>query len=98
MKIKTLYRIVSDYCDPTVPGEIIAGTVSQIQDLHSKGKILYNEEAIYDFMHDIVKDKNGLTISCNGVKTTYNPNADGFDRYYQDSNFISLTDDYDNQE
>jgi hypothetical protein len=95
MKTQTLYKIVSDYCDPTVPSEIISGTVSEIQALHDKGKILYNEEAIYDYMRGNVR-KNGRIVSVMGVPTTYNPNND-FDSYHQNQDFISLIDN-DNQE
>lgn len=96
MRTQTLYKIVSQYCDPTVPSQVISGTVSDIIKLHDEGKILYNSEAIYDYMKGNVR-KNGLIVSVMGVPTTYNPNND-FDSYYQNENFISATDDYDNQE
>jgi hypothetical protein len=95
MKTQTLYKIISMYSDPTVPSEIISGTVSEIQALHDKGEILYNSEAIYDYMRGNVR-KNGRIVSVMGVPTTYNPNGD-FDAYYQNQDFISLIDN-DNQE
>ena len=90
MKQQTLYKIVSRYCDPTVPSEVIAGTVSDIIKLHDKGEILYNSEAIYDYMRGNVR-KNGLIVSVMGVPTTYNPNND-FDSYHQNQDFINTID------
>jgi len=70
MKDKTLYRIVSQYCDPTVPGEIIMQTVNEAKDLHEQGKLTFNEECIYDWMRGNVRGKNGAIIGKQSFEAT----------------------------
>ena len=65
---KLLTKWVSQYVDPTVPGEIIKETVEELGLLHDEGKFLLNEEATYDFIHQI-KRVNGKVVECEGVET-----------------------------
>lgn len=69
MTDKTLYKWVSQYCNPTIPSEIISEAVEEIKELHDEGKILYNRESIYDFVHQIKRDKSGRVTECEGVET-----------------------------
>lgn len=71
MTDKYLFKIVATYCDPTVPSEIIKETVEEIKILHEEGKIAFNEEAIYDFVHQVKRDKGGRVIECEGVETIH---------------------------
>ena len=64
---KILTKWVSQYVDPTVPGEIIKETVEELGLLHDEGKFLLNEEATYDFIHQI-KREHGRIIECEGVE------------------------------
>lgn len=65
---KLLNKWVSQYVDPTVPSEIIKETVEELGLLHDDGKFLLNEEATYDFIHQI-KRENGKVVECEGVET-----------------------------
>ena len=50
---KILTKWVSQYVDPTVPGEIIKETVEELGLLHDEGKFTLSEESTYDFIHQI---------------------------------------------
>ena len=65
---RLLTKWVSQYVDPTVPAEIIKETVDELGQLHDEGKFLLNEEATYDFIHQI-KRENGRIVECEGVET-----------------------------
>lgn len=65
---KLLTKWVSQYVDPTVPSEIIKETVEELGLLHDEGKFLLNEEATYDFIHQI-KRENGKIVECEGIET-----------------------------
>lgn len=66
MNDKTLFKWVSQYCDKTIPNEIVCEAVEEIKILHEEGKIRYNEEAVYDFVHQIKRGKEGEIIECEG--------------------------------
>jgi len=55
---KLLNKWVSQYCDPTVPQEVIDEKVNELIDLHSQNKFLVNEEKVYENMRGIVRVKN----------------------------------------
>ena len=64
---KILTKWVSQYVDPTVPGEIIKETVEELGLLHDEGKFTLSEESTYDFIHQI-KREHGRIIECEGVE------------------------------
>jgi|GEM_PF-2630427 len=64
---RMLNKWVSQYVDPTVPGEIIKETVEELGLLHDEGKFTLNEESTYDFIHQI-KRENGKVVECEGVE------------------------------
>jgi len=69
MTDKLLSKIVTQYCDPTIPGEIINETVEELKELNKEGKVLLNEPAIYDFIHQIKRDREGHVVECEGIET-----------------------------
>jgi len=68
---KLLTKWVSQYVDPTVPSEIIKETVEELEQLHKEGKFLFSESAVYDFVHQIKRDKNGLITEFEGMETAH---------------------------
>lgn len=69
MSDKYLYKIVSRYCNDTVPAQIIMQTVNESKELHDQGKLTFNEECIYDWMRGI-KRKNGAIIGKSSSEAT----------------------------
>lgn len=68
---RMLNKWVSQYVDPTVPGEVIKETVEELEQLHKEGKFLFSESAVYDFVHQIKRDKNGLITEFEGIETAH---------------------------
>jgi len=64
---RLLTKWVSQYVDPTVPQEIINETVEELGLLHDEGKFTLNEEATYDFIHQIKREK-GKIVECEGIE------------------------------